>query len=68
MNNNIIDNKQEIANAIAHHFYQASSSAYYIPVFLTHKEEAELSVPNFATGGVNSTTTQSLRWMNSFLP
>ena len=27
MNNNIIDNKQEIANAIAQHFYQASRQA-----------------------------------------
>ena len=54
INNQTIDNKQEIANAIAHHFYQASSSAYYTPAFLPRKEEAELSVPNFATGGVNS--------------
>ena len=49
INNRIIDNKQEIANAIAQHFYQASSSAYYTPAFLPRKEEAELSVPNFAT-------------------
>ena len=54
INNQIIDNKQKIANAIAHHFYQASSSAYYTPAFLPRKEEAELSIPNFATGGVNS--------------
>ena len=51
-NNNIIVNMEEIVNAIAHHFYQGSSSAYYTRAFLPHKEEAELSVPNFAMGGV----------------
>ena len=28
--------------------------AYYIPAFLPRKEAAELIVPNFAIGGVNS--------------
>ena len=53
-NNNKIDNKEEIANAIAYHFYQASSSAYYTPAFLCRKEEAEVAVPNFSTWSVNS--------------
>ena len=46
INNNVIDDKKEIANTIAQHFHHASSSAYYTPAFLPRKEEAELSVPN----------------------
>ena len=54
IDNNVIDNKVDIANTLGQQFYKASSTLSFDPAFLPRKEAAELSVPNFATGGVNS--------------
>ena len=54
INGNVIDDPRAIANTIAHHFHEASSTASYDPAFLPRKEAAEHTVPNFAMGGVNS--------------
>ena len=54
INNTVIDTPETIANTLAQTFEQASSSASYDPAFLPRKEAAELTVPDFATGDVNS--------------
>ena len=46
---NVIDDPVDIANAIANHFAQVSSSANYDPRFLHHKRTAELHNLDFAT-------------------
>ena len=46
---NVIDDPVDIANTIANHFAQVSSSANYDPRFLHHKRTAELQSLDFAT-------------------
>ncbi|ORD93096.1 RTJK, partial [Enterospora canceri] len=50
----VTDTPQAIANTLARQFERASSSASFHPAFLPRKEAAEQTVPNFATGGVNT--------------
>ena len=51
---NIIDDPVDIANTVASHFSEVSSSANYDPRFLDHKRDAELQPLDFAIEDVNS--------------
>lgn len=54
VDDNVIDDPVDVANTLARHFADVSSSANYDPRFLDHKRQAELNRFDFATEDVNS--------------